>query len=538
MDDEYSLLSKEIIKILRDLHLAKQHATENTIKTLLKQNKTVIKLLKKDKNGLSQFNYDIDNLKKTVKELDELKKEYDFLKKQFDDYQILLKKRTNILRNIISLILSIDYFKNFSVYNKFQELQKETDIDKINFEEIEHLINQLKNEIFQKEVHYEENKKEKRHTLLKRLFEKEQKEFELSKIKEIIYQKFQHIISEINLPGYDKLNKKSEKFLNNFLNNFKIENLDSYLENIIELLQELKYEYQLKRNEIDNFLQELIAKLIKTEKEFYLYFNNENKENQESNKKFNNFLFQKLDNIKDAVQGFTDINDLDSLKENIFLYLDDIQKKIEEKNKIDYQRYEELQKELQILNNKLEDTQKELERIKEERKKIEKEILIDGLTGIYNRRAFDNKIQEIIKLNKRYNTEYCLIILDIDHFKKINDKYGHRVGDNALNRIVKNIKLIIRDSDFFARYGGEEFAIILPETKLKNAANVAEKIKKIIENIIFTYKKSETIKITISAGISELKKTDTPDSFIERADKALYFAKNNGRNQVATEENI
>ena len=134
--------------------------------------------------------------------------------------------------------------------------------------------------------------------------------------------------------------------------------------------------------------------------------------------------------------------------------------------------------------------------------------------------------EEILKA-KRYNTPLSIIYFDIDHFKQINDTYGHKKGDFILKEVSKIILQNIRKTDIFGRWGGEEFIIILPFTDLENALILAEKLRKKIEEHDF-----DGINITISFGVTELKIDDNADTLINRADEALYKAKNKGRNRV------
>jgi len=161
-------------------------------------------------------------------------------------------------------------------------------------------------------------------------------------------------------------------------------------------------------------------------------------------------------------------------------------------------------------------------------KKLEYISTHDTLTNIYNREFFNTKIERKIKSAKRYGNEFCLIILDIDHFKKVNDTYGHHVGDTVLVKIAQTIKDNIRDDDMVARWGGEEFVILLPHTELEGACLLAEKLRVIIEN-------SEILKqqtITASFGVGIYKNNESQTSFFEKIDNALYIAKKNGRNKV------
>ncbi len=157
----------------------------------------------------------------------------------------------------------------------------------------------------------------------------------------------------------------------------------------------------------------------------------------------------------------------------------------------------------------------------------------DGLTNIYNRKYFETKLEEEIERCNRYKKRFSLIILDIDFFKKVNDKYGHLAGDYILKAFTKIIAKIIRTSDIFARYGGEEFCCILPETVGETALIISERIRGGIEETVFEYKKDIKIKITVSQGVAVFDNNNiTKTELINLADKALYKAKKQGRNQV------
>lgn len=162
---------------------------------------------------------------------------------------------------------------------------------------------------------------------------------------------------------------------------------------------------------------------------------------------------------------------------------------------------------------------------------INKKLLyIDSLTKSKNRKAYDQKILELLSNFNRYKTVFSIAILDIDNFKYINDTYGHRVGDNVLIDIVKLIKLNIRNNDFLFRVGGEEFVFLYEHTSLKSAQIISEKIRKIIEKNLTTVNNEI---ITVSIGLTEVKENDTEDSIYKRVDELLYKSKNKGKNTLS-----
>lgn len=164
--------------------------------------------------------------------------------------------------------------------------------------------------------------------------------------------------------------------------------------------------------------------------------------------------------------------------------------------------------------------------------KIEKLSVTDPLTGILNRRAFFEISENILKLSLRNKEVFSIMILDIDFFKKVNDVYGHVVGDDILKHFVLNVSREIRDSDILARFGGEEFIIMLPETDSKGAFLVAQKIREKIQNTPYNVNELTDIPVTVSIGIAQLGSEKLLRDLIHKADEALYGAKEKGRNRV------
>lgn len=162
---------------------------------------------------------------------------------------------------------------------------------------------------------------------------------------------------------------------------------------------------------------------------------------------------------------------------------------------------------------------------------LKKEVVYDFLTQCYNKKETEILVEKFLKESIRYNTPLSIMMLDIDHFKRINDTYGHLAGDYVLKEVAKTIKNSIRQSDICGRFGGEEFLIALPNTKLSGAMKLAERIRKTIEEGIFNFE-NYNIKVTLSIGITSASKSDSLFSLIERADEALYEAKKKGRNRI------
>ena len=161
---------------------------------------------------------------------------------------------------------------------------------------------------------------------------------------------------------------------------------------------------------------------------------------------------------------------------------------------------------------------------------------LDALTNLNNRRQFETRLSQEISITKRQGNPQCAMMIDIDFFKKVNDTYGHAAGDEVLRQVAGTIKELLRESDIPARYGGEEFAILLPFTQINEAFTVGERLRKAVEETPVTIYKDtideKQISVTISMGLAEYDGKETGEVLFERADKALYNAKAEGRNRV------
>ena len=157
---------------------------------------------------------------------------------------------------------------------------------------------------------------------------------------------------------------------------------------------------------------------------------------------------------------------------------------------------------------------------------------VDGLTGLFNRRYWQERFDEMYKLCVRRDKPSTAVMLDIDHFKRINDTYGHQAGDKVIKMLAALIKRCVRETDLAGRYGGEEFAIVLPETNEEGARDFATIVRELIEKAVFEFE-GNIIPVTVSLGVAALQeKMVTPQDLIRLADERLYQAKRGGRNQV------
>ena len=158
---------------------------------------------------------------------------------------------------------------------------------------------------------------------------------------------------------------------------------------------------------------------------------------------------------------------------------------------------------------------------------------VDGLTKLYIRRHFEQRLHEELRRAERYGTVLSLMIMDIDHFKKFNDTYGHQTGDEVIKVVAKTIKASVREEDVPARYGGEEMLVLMPETDTEGAHKMAERVREAIQAVDLPGPNGETLHVTVSVGVATWPlHAEDPDALIEVADKALYQSKQGGRNRT------
>ena len=219
----------------------------------------------------------------------------------------------------------------------------------------------------------------------------------------------------------------------------------------------------------------------------------------------------------EAIQSASTIEDIITLKERIIKEIGKVRDS-SQSLKLELNEYKKI---TQVLSFKLEQT--------------EAQALVDSLTNVRNRSAYNIKITQMMREFASSRDFFCLLVIDIDHFKKFNDTYGHKAGDRVLRSVAASIQGSLRASDLVFRYGGEEFVVILSSMQEDVAFKLAEKIRKNVEKE-YIVDKAKKLKVTISLGIACVKESESEAQLFERADKAMYVAKRKGRNQAEIAE--
>jgi diguanylate cyclase (GGDEF)-like protein len=200
-----------------------------------------------------------------------------------------------------------------------------------------------------------------------------------------------------------------------------------------------------------------------------------------------------------------------------------------------------LQSKIQSADEKLVETNKRLQQQSEELIKMNEEFrqlaITDPLTGLFNRRYFEKTMKDELAMSLRHSDKHCVLLIDIDFFKNINDTYGHLEGDRVLQHFAMSLKEQARGTDILCRMGGEEFVVMCRRINKEDAIVMADKFRRNIEKIVFRFG-TDIVRITVSIGLTVFPENpdDTIDEILNQADEALYYCKRNGRNRVALYE--
>lgn len=226
-------------------------------------------------------------------------------------------------------------------------------------------------------------------------------------------------------------------------------------------------------------------------------------------------------------------HDIKDLKSAVSLQLSSLVKAMDSFKQKEEEREHRLQGRYEDLIGKVEEMEQETRKVKAHMEEERLRARTDPLTGLPNRAAYDEHIEQEYERWSRYRTAFAVVVADLDLFKKVNDSFGHLAGDKVLRLVAKVITKNIRVTDFVARYGGEEFVIILPSTGTAEAEQAMDKLRQSLEKSPFNFH-GKPVGITMSFGVTEIKEGDSLDDVFTRADEALYQAKEDGRNLVRT----
>ncbi len=454
-----------------------------------------------------------DQLKKVQSQKDTLLKELDSIEEKYEGTNRMYRKYFPVV--IDSMVTGDNQFSNVCK-ELSKALKKEESQSKI-----EYIFEQLKTAMLKEDIGPSGGKKKK--GLFSSLLSSEPDSF-IDEYK----QSYHDVIS--NLRG--NLDKKFTKKLDTIVQRIKVAEDTDDITEIRETVFSLIFVYisdtNQDREKVNAFVREVVSKILDIESKLANTVQ-QTDSMFESNEGFESVLSSEISGLKQT----SDVaSSLEELKVKVSERLSSIESALEKKQATDRAIKENAQKNQRAFKTGFTKLKHELDEATKYTEELEKKLNQDQLTGAFNRRAYDKRIEDEMQRFLRYKTNFSLLIIDADKFKNINDSYGHAIGDKCLQEIIKRSIPLLRQNDMLARYGGEEFAVIMPETDSDGAKKAAEKIRQTIEKIEFVYKK-EKVKVTVSIGIAQSKPEDTNHQQIfERADIAVYKAKEQGRNQV------
>lgn len=248
----------------------------------------------------------------------------------------------------------------------------------------------------------------------------------------------------------------------------------------------------------------------------------------EAHERFEKDIEGSVISLRDAASGTPDVEILSGLVARQTQSLLDIVNSFRDE---DQKRRRRFDASIQLLKGRLKDSKRECSELSQELATLRKRADLDPLTGLPNRNGLQERLQQDYDLAVRHGAPVSLMLIDLDHFKKINDTFGHQAGDRVLMELSDLFRSKLRKSDFAARYGGEEFVLVLPQTDVKEATTAAEKLRKSVVDRVFLFR-GKRVAVSFSAGVAQLASRESIADWLKRADAALYEAKEKGRNQV------
>ena len=244
-----------------------------------------------------------------------------------------------------------------------------------------------------------------------------------------------------------------------------------------------------------------------------------------------NFNQQLQDQVTDLQNSVQEAVDLDALKQALEQRLEGLLQSVSNHQRQRDSAEDDVAERLQGLVKRVAEMESEAQQFRAHIEEQRQKSLLDPLTGLPNRAAWSERLELEVARRQRYGGQLLMAVLDIDHFKRINDGYGHLAGDRVLKIIAGELNRRLRKTDFMARFGGEEFVLLVPATPLEGGLQLLETLRSAVEACPFHFK-GEPVTITLSAGIAEFRDGESAETAFERADQALYRAKGAGRNRV------
>lgn len=301
---------------------------------------------------------------------------------------------------------------------------------------------------------------------------------------------------------------------------------DRIVEQIAELIQTIRIKTQKEKQGIEDFLLQLTERLQEVDRQLQgsgQYYD----ESLQAGERLDSAVKREISGIESSVR---DASDMGQLRQLVQTHIESVLTQMEKHRQLEQHRHEQSKSLIANMSERLQDLESESQELRSRVQEERNQAMTDVLTGIPNRLAYEQRLEQEIARYKRFAIPLVMAVWDIDHFKNVNDSFGHRSGDKVLRTIARVLAAGIRKTDFVARYGGEEFVQLMTGSSLQECLPTAEKLRTAVESTGFHFR-DQAVTITASCGLAEYQDGDSVEQWFERADKALYRAKQKGRNR-------
>jgi diguanylate cyclase len=305
------------------------------------------------------------------------------------------------------------------------------------------------------------------------------------------------------------------------------EQLPQVLERVGGLVVQRIQGLERAREELQQLLDQMVAQLELLSR-YVAGHDLEQSERQASNETLNSQINGEMHELGSAMDLGTD---LASLRRHLRIRMDSIGRHLQDYKDREMERSRQARERTDQMRGRMEELEKEARKLHASLADEKRLSRLDALTRIPNRLAYEQRLEDELERFRRFGQPICLATCDIDHFKRVNDSYGHRAGDKVLQVVAESFAASVRSTDFVARYGGEEFVFILPGSTLEDAQALMNRIREKISEVGFHFR-GTPVSVTVSCGLTALRAEDVSDDAFDRADKAMYQAKDSGRNRV------
>ena len=305
------------------------------------------------------------------------------------------------------------------------------------------------------------------------------------------------------------------------------EQLPPVLERVGGLVMQRVQGLERTREELQQMLDQMVAQL-ETLSRYVAGHDLEQSERQASNDALSTQISGEMSELGTAVDTG---NDLGTLRRHLRTRMDSIGRHLQDFRDREQERSRQARERTDQMRGRMEELEKEARKLHASLADEKRLSLLDALTRIPNRLAYEQRLEDELDRFRRFGQPICLATCDIDHFKRVNDSYGHRAGDKVLQVVAECFAASVRSTDFVARYGGEEFVFILPGSTLEDATALMNRIREKISEVGFHFR-GTPVSVTVSGGVTALRADDVSDDAFDRADKAMYQAKDSGRNCI------